>query len=349
MDDDVSSVDAPSPNAKIHGVLTTLSPMKKSRTCQYFDGELSDGKKHMRLFGFDSARSVRRKLEEFQGKDATIALSNCEVKRSRQGDSLEILIGKESQVDVSDKEFDASAIPNAKYGETISLDQLPDLEQFQRVSVTIKALRVDDPQQIPTGKMKQDIIIGDSTGTTRLTLWEEEIGSMDEDSSYQLKGVTVRHFRGKRFLSTSKGISCIIKADDIGSVDEQEEEDYDISDSTTSTVKNAQIVGVLDMQTYSSCVKCGSKVIPDEDDDDLCECVKCKMTQCQEFTQKHLSIRIMLQSQTQQVVLRAFGKTITDILQTPHIDPTKVTKSMLLRAEPFSLTYSGGIIQSTRR
>ena len=44
----------------------------------------------------------------------------------------------------------------------------------------------------------------------------------------------------------------------------------------------------------------------------------------------------MLQSQTQQVVLRAFGKTITDILQTPNIDPAKVTKSMLLRAEPFS-------------
>ena len=79
-------------------------------------------------------------------------------------------------------------------------------------------------------------------------------------------------------------------------------------------MKNAQIVGVLDMQTYSSCVKCGSKVIPDEDDDDLCEC---KMTQCQEFTQKQLSVRIMLQSQTQQVVFRAFGKIITDILQTP--------------------------------
>jgi hypothetical protein len=114
-------------------------------------------------------------------------------------------------------------------------------------------------------------------------------------------------------------------------------------------VKNAQIVGVLDMQTYSSCVKCRSKVIPDEDDDDLCECVKCKMTQCQEFTQKQLFVRIMLQSQTQQVVLWAFGKTITDILQTPNIDPAKVTKSMLLRAEPFSLTYSWGIIQSTRR
>ena len=301
----------------------------------------------MRLFGFDSARSVRRKLEEFQGKDVTITLSNCEVKCSRQGETLEILVGKDSRVDVSDKEFDVSAIPNVKYGETISLDQLPDLDQFQRVSVTVKALRVDDSQQIPSGNMKQDVHVGDSTGTTRLTLWEEEIGSMDDNSSYQLKGVTVRQFKGKRFISTSKGISCILETDDIGSVDEQN--DDNISDRTTSTVKNARIVGVLDMQTYSSCAKCGSKVLPDEDDDDLCECVKCKMMQCQEFTRKQLSIRIMVQSLTTQVVLRAFGKTIMDILQTPNIDPAEVTKSMLLRAEPFSLTYSEGIIQSTHR
>ena len=139
-------------------------------------------------------------MEEFQGKDATITLSNCEVKRSRQGETLEILVGKDSQVDVSDKEFDVSAISDAKYGETISLDQLPDLDQFQRVSVTVKALRVDDLQQIPSGKMKQDVLVGDSTRTARLTLWEEEIGSMDDNSSYQLKGVTVRQFKGKRFL-----------------------------------------------------------------------------------------------------------------------------------------------------
>ena len=99
------------------------------------------------------------------------------------------------------------------------------------------------------------------------------------------------------------------------------------------------------MQSCSSCIKCASKVIADETD----ECVKCKMTQCQEFAPKQLFIKIMLQSETNQEVLRAFGKTITDILNTSHIDPAKITKSMLLRAEPFSLTYSRGIIQSMRR
>ena len=79
-------------------------------------------------------------------------------------------------------------------------------------------------------------------------------------------------------------------------------------------MKNTHIVGVLDMQTYmyNSCFKCASKVIPDPNDDDLCECVKCKMTQCTDIAPKQLSFRIMLKYDTNQVVLRAFGKTILE-------------------------------------
>ena len=85
----------------------------------------------------------------------------------------------------------SACLANMIYGQTISLDELPDLPQFHRVSVTIKALRVDDPVQIPSGKMKQDVIVGDNTRTTRLTLWEEDIGSMEQGNSYKLQGVTV--------------------------------------------------------------------------------------------------------------------------------------------------------------
>ena len=111
-----------------------------------------------------------------------------------------------------------------------------------------------------------------------MTLWEEDIGSMEQGNSYKLQGVTVREFRGKHFLSTSKDISQILQADDIGSVNEEEDDENEITDRNTSTIKNARIVGVLDMQTYSSCIKCASKVIADETDEDLCECVKCTMS-----------------------------------------------------------------------
>ena len=42
---EVGNVTHPSQNAKIHGVVNSLSPMKKSRNCAYFDGEIS---KHTR-------------------------------------------------------------------------------------------------------------------------------------------------------------------------------------------------------------------------------------------------------------------------------------------------------------
>ncbi len=40
--------------AKIHGVFSSLFPMKKSKTCSYFDGAVTDGKVSMRVFGLNS-------------------------------------------------------------------------------------------------------------------------------------------------------------------------------------------------------------------------------------------------------------------------------------------------------
>ena len=85
---DVSDIVETSANFKIHGVVNSLSPMKKAKNCSYFDGEISDGKARMRLFGFDA--NVRKRLADEE--DAAVSLCNCEVKRSRQGDQLEVCL-----------------------------------------------------------------------------------------------------------------------------------------------------------------------------------------------------------------------------------------------------------------
>ena len=167
--EDVSSVDDPSPNAKIHGVLTTLSPVKKSLTCNYFHGELKDGKLNMRLFGFDSVEVVIRKLYDLQGKDTTGTLSNREIKRSRKGQQLETFLGKECQVEMSAEAFDVSSIAPMKYGKAISLSlTYMYIAQMQRVSVDVKTLRVDDSIQVTGGKRKQDIIVRGNCQTNTL-------------------------------------------------------------------------------------------------------------------------------------------------------------------------------------
>ena len=85
--DDIKDV-CVSPNAKVYGVLNSLSPLKKSKGCAYFDGQITDGKTTMRLFGFDS--SVRRRLAELESESTPVALSYCEVKKSRKGEQLEV-------------------------------------------------------------------------------------------------------------------------------------------------------------------------------------------------------------------------------------------------------------------
>ena len=89
----VSEIEKPSPNANIkRASVSDLSPMKKARSgIEYFDGILSDGRRNMRLYGFDSA--VRRKLEDrWNSSTGSVTLNNCEVTRSKMdGSQLEVL------------------------------------------------------------------------------------------------------------------------------------------------------------------------------------------------------------------------------------------------------------------
>ena len=343
--EDVSEVANPSPNAKIRGVVTSMSPMKKGRTCNYFDGEITDGKTSMRLFGFDSAAGVRRKLMEFEGKAESVTLSKCEVKRARQGTNLEILLGKYTDVQRSDKAFSVESVVDKKNGKRILLNELPDLMPYERVSVAVKALRVEDPMEVTGGKRKQDIIIGDSSATTRLTVWEKEIGSIEVKKSYQLHGMVVKEYRGTRCLSTSKDNAHIAEIDDIGAVNE-EDMGFD-EESSNSDVKNARIVGVDEKDSYPGCIRCNAKVIQDIEDEDLGKCVKCQMTQCIDVCAKQFTIRVVIKADGKEFTLRAFGRVVSDIVQKSLEDD--VTEGMLLKAQPFSFHYSGGIIQSIRR
>ncbi len=105
--------------AKIHGMLTSVSPMKR-RTCSFFDGEITDGKSCMRLFGFDGADGVRRRLVELEEKKEAMVLTECEVKRLRQGNDLEIYAGKCTVVEKSEKSFDAKGLADMKFGKTVA-------------------------------------------------------------------------------------------------------------------------------------------------------------------------------------------------------------------------------------
>ena len=89
-------------------------------------------------------------------------------------------------------------------GKLIKLEEVQCLVPFQRVSCEVKVVDVDSVMEVSGGKKKQDVLVGDSTGVARVTVWESEIGKLKEGESYKLTGMMVREFKGKKFLSTSK-------------------------------------------------------------------------------------------------------------------------------------------------
>ena len=47
------------------------------------------------------------------------------------------------------------------------------------MNVVAKAPRMKEITEVPGEKRKQDVIIADSTGTIRFTMWEDEIGKTE--------------------------------------------------------------------------------------------------------------------------------------------------------------------------
>ena len=62
--------------------------MKKGKSCDYFDGSLSDESANIRFVGFST--SVQRKLLQHQDKNDPVTLSHCQVQQSRKTDNLQV-------------------------------------------------------------------------------------------------------------------------------------------------------------------------------------------------------------------------------------------------------------------
>ena len=112
---------------------------------------------------------------------------------------------------------------------------------------------------------KQDVHIVYATGSTRLVLWEYEVGSLELDKSYSFTNVGARQYSEEKFLSSGKSSTKSL-VDDIGDVTE----DAETTNSCSGTI-DGEIYSDISSATFH---KCNSKV--DIVDDKLDKCTKCK-------------------------------------------------------------------------
>ena len=151
----------PNSNAKVEGVITVISPMKTGKTCTYYDGEISDN--------YSSLRFVVLTLQYVVGyeKGESVVLQGCEIKKSRHGDGLEIIVKKGTDILKSEKSFEISKDNKA----VVLLEKVQELPQYQRINVRVKVMHMEDVTESRSGEKLQEVIIADATGQVKLAVW----------------------------------------------------------------------------------------------------------------------------------------------------------------------------------
>ena len=264
--------------AVVHGVVIHVSPVKTSRTnakCKYFDGRIGDGKKVVRVVGFDP--SLRGKLEGLREEGKAVCIANCVVKGEERNN--EILINSKTTVAQSPRKFTVIADSD----EVTQLTDIGNLSTGQQVTVRVKVVTVGSTEAVNAVKgelQKQECVVGDGSGCCCVVLWNDDIGKLLEEKSYKLSYVSVKQWDGVKYLSVSEG-SEIVCVDDIGDVAEIECGDED--NIVACHVVEGEIDAVEYCDEYVECIGCKSKV--ESSDGIVGECKKCgmlmKMKRCE--------------------------------------------------------------------
>ena len=139
VDIDVSDVKTTLDNAKVHGVVTELSPVKLSKKNQkYFSGRITDGKNTIGVLSFEP--SLHGAMEKSHLDENPIALANCQIKEASlwyasgsEDMPFEIWTSRRSQVESSsNKKFDLSTVEEKKYS-VVALEDQPLMNVLQCV------------------------------------------------------------------------------------------------------------------------------------------------------------------------------------------------------------------------
>ena len=242
--------DTTAESSNIVGVLTTVTPMKRGKRASFFEAKLTDGQKSMRVVCFQPNQQDRlRRLKET--KDS-VALVGCEVKKSRFSEELKAVLKTSSQINSSPEKFKLGDV--GEEDSNIKLKSLAKKNNFEKVTLNVKVLRVEDVAKVSGNLKKQDITIADDTAAERLTLWEGDVGRMEEDECYRLCNIVVRSYQGVKYLSFPKAGADMTTIGDIGDVVVD-----DLAEDFT-TVDGAVVIGVLTLDSYLASIVCKSKV-----------------------------------------------------------------------------------------
>ena len=210
----------PLPHASIHGVIKSLSPMKKGRKCEFFEGKcyFNDKSSTSRFVGFSPKQLDT--LKRMKDEKKPVHFDDIQVTKARRGDKMEFLVKSSTEINESPKMFNQESF--LEESNSCTIDQLDERQPYDKISVRIKTLKILRNSTTENGKNIQHVLIADATGLCKCTLWEDFMGQLQPGKSYCLSDFYIQEFLNNRSLSNSMQGSKIdeIPEVDVGSVNE---------------------------------------------------------------------------------------------------------------------------------
>ena len=169
----------------------------------------------------------------------------------------------------------------------ITINILPTLNQYDKVSVNVKAIWLLQPEQVGQDKkIKRDVIVADGSGTAKLVLWEQQIDALQEGKSYSLNNFHIKEFKGTKHPSVPKADFEITPIDHIQNVVNEV-----LNDDEVTVI---QIFGIIELDNYRSCLQYKTHVEPQTPPLDKCTREDCLMIQLFHICSEQIMVRVML-------------------------------------------------------
>ena len=207
----------------------------------------------------------------------------------------------------------------------ITLNDLDNKAEYDRVTIQAKVIKVNEQQMVSTGKTKQDICIADNDGFTTLTLWEGDIGLLQETLSYQFNRVLVHKFNGKTTLSLPSCGASIEEIPDLGDTVDNDNQEENLTHLTGVTIQ-----AVNQCEEIFPCFHCKKNTTKSGQ---ISTCAYCLTTQ--RVSSSVYTARLYVRDINGMLyTLRAYTEVLSTIVPSDTISP-----SALLNARPFSLSF----------
>ena len=177
--------------------------------------------------------------------------------------------------------------------------------------------------------------MADSTGNITLTLWEQNIGILTQNKSYQLNRFQIHQYRGKNELTFPLFGAEIIDLVDVS---------LPFVENNVTNLHSVSIIGVNKLDTTFTCINC--KTLHCDLSDIITHCEHCGTKQ--KLRNHKISARLFLEdASAQSYQLRAHNEILFNIAP----DSSTITAEVLLEAPPFDVAYDefNGIIKVSRQ